>query len=80
MPKYTYTCDCGHIREVLRKVQPNSLPCDKCKGIMARKVVAATMNVSETLDNGHMTRAITRPANAEALYKEQADKRGKFEL
>lgn len=47
-------------------------PCCVCGKPMKRAPKAATSRVTETLDNGLMSRRIERPADAERLYKERA--------
>lgn len=80
MPLYHFNCSkCK--RHPVRKIAPTpaqalikvGTTCPKCGAKMVRTPKPPTSNVVETLDNGHMTRAVERPAEAERLYKERAD-------
>ncbi len=78
MPKYSYVCDCGFTKEVIRKAPPanEGIFCDsptcQLKGLMHRAPSAASSRMVETLDNGLMARRVERPANAEQLYRDRA--------
>ena len=76
MPKYTFGCKCGTTISILRPKAPDSVPynCGTCNEPFKRVVGPATARMVETLDNGLMTRRVERPANAEQLYKDRAQK------
>lgn len=55
-------------------VKAKAVYCPKCGARMVRIVKPPTSQVVERLDDGHMIRAVERPAEAERLYKERAAK------
>jgi len=74
--KYDFICNtCLAPKSILRKMEPAldfSMKCPECEeGVMLRAPSSVTSRMTETLDNGLMTRRIERPANAENLYKER---------
>lgn len=76
MPLYYFHCDACHsdLRRILTPAQAEApQACRKCQGTMRRTPKGATANVVERLDNGLMTKAVERPAEAERLYRERAE-------
>lgn len=75
MPVYNYSCtDCGVATKRLRPAAEGNLPfaCD-CGGQFERNPSAVpSIRVVEVLDNGIMTKAVERPADAERLFRERA--------
>ena len=77
MPQFFYNCTTCKIdkRRVCMPEEAIILPvCPTCYGPMARAPRGPSSNVVEHLDNGFMSKAIDRPAEAERLYKERSDK------
>lgn len=83
MPLYYFKCtdvDCpGTGRQLVTKAAyligtlgRSTLPCAVCGKPMERDPRPASSRVTETLDNGVMSRRVERPADAERLYKERA--------
>ena len=76
MPVYQLRCCCcGFLTKVIRKnpAAAAEVACSVCsESPMERIVEAPTSRVTETLDNGLMTRRVERPADAERLYRERA--------
>jgi len=86
MPKYVLVCDLhldedGEVNRVTKTVIRNAgfvdVKCPICKVPMTRESEAPTSRVVEVLDSGLMSRRVERPADAERLYKERADKDNK---
>ncbi len=81
MPAYYLFCEaCGDDRHVIRKnaKAADNVTCQTCGfGPMIRAVRAPTSRVVETLDSGIMSRRVERPADAERLYRERAEKDNK---
>jgi putative FmdB family regulatory protein len=76
VPLYYFTCDAckTDVRRILTPARAGAaVACPKCKGELRRTPKGATANVIERLDNGLMTKAVERPAEAERLYKERAE-------
>jgi hypothetical protein len=66
--------DCvGTQTSVIRTKKPSGVACRKCGAQLSVDLPSLTSRVTETLDNGYMTKAVERPADAERLYKEKAD-------
>ena len=81
MPVYQLQCSCcGFLAKVIRKnpAAASEVACPACsESPMERITVAPTSRVTEVLENGLMTRRVERPADAERLYKERADRDNK---
>lgn len=74
MAKYRFHCDACEMAttRLLEPHQVAAATCRGCGGLLRRTPVAPTTTVMEVLDNGHMTKAVERPADAERLYHERA--------
>ena len=78
MPVFHYICfkcNTPPIRKLLSVTQSKEDQlCLICKEKMKRQPTAPTVQVKEKLDNGAMTKAIERYAEAERLFKERSGK------
>ena len=77
MPLYRYICPkCGEQKSrVCSATESIKAPgCPKCGTPMKRNPKPPTTNVVERLDNGFMTKALERPADAQRLYAERSRK------
>lgn len=82
MAAWNFKCN-GPCRKTTRKIlEPEKVAafvgtsCGKpdCGGTWQRDPTGPTTQKYERLDNGLMPRAVERPADAERLFKERADK------
>lgn len=76
MPLYNYACECGATKQRVCSFSQSKdvVACPKCPLTMRRAPKPPTSTVSERLDNGWMARAVERPADAERLYADRANK------
>lgn len=75
MPLYHYTCpSCrAALRRILnREAAKRDQRCPTCSAVLVRAPSAPSTSVVERLDNGHMPRAVERPAEAERLFRERS--------
>lgn len=74
MPKFCFHCDTCD-KQVVRIIDASKVPgitCRDCGNPLRRTPQAPSSTVTERLDNGFMTKAVERPADAERLYRERA--------
>lgn len=73
MPLYHFTCPACQVgvRKVVPVSEAERVRCPACGGALKRVPKPPTCTVTETLDNGFMTKRLERPADAERLYKER---------
>lgn len=78
MPLYHFVCggpEHHRVRRIFSSEAAAALKvCPTCATPMERTPHPPTAQVVERLDNGWMTKAIERPADAERIFKERADK------
>lgn len=77
MPMYYYRCPKPGCDTVVRKIllveeAKRGWPCPDCETIMVRAPQPPSTRVTETLDNGLMTKRLERLADAERLFGERA--------
>jgi hypothetical protein len=75
MPAYSFKChNCNILDRFILSPPKAKEPifCSKCGCLMVRVARPPTTQVTETLDNGLMARALERPAEAETIYNERA--------
>lgn len=74
MPLYRYRCDsCGATRRRICPVARAGEAPTCCEAPMARQATGASSQAVETLDNGVMSRSITRLVDAERLFHDRAE-------
>jgi NAD-dependent SIR2 family protein deacetylase len=76
MPIYNFVCEKCHntTRRLLKPGQLKGLVpvCTECGDVMIRKMGGPSVRITETLDNGTMTRKLERLADAEQIHDEMA--------
>jgi hypothetical protein len=75
MPMYYFRCpDDGQLAQTIRRPENVNKPleCPQCKKPMVRDPRGASSRITETLDNGVMTRRVERPADVERLNWERS--------
>lgn len=53
MPKYTFTCACGHSKQQLASISTKEITCDVCSASMTRSLpkLSGKANVTEVVDS-----------------------------
>lgn len=76
MPRYFYECGgCGKSAQRICSPEQSkeARTCPSCSMPLKRVPQPASTTILETLDNGIMSRKVTRLADAERIFKERAD-------
>ena len=66
-----YACPAGHVTRVIRDAAGEPPACKTCGAATERCAIGPGVAVMETLDNGAMSRTLTRYADAERLHAER---------
>jgi len=80
MPLYYFRCgSCNaELKKLLPPAEAKAPRTCECGGAFVRAPRPPSNQVVERLDNGFMTKAVERPADAERLYRERAENDPRF--